>query len=104
VWEVICFAGIYCVTAVHAVLQRAGVLNSVGGAAPSGVSILDRRANYLPALTTAYSFSVISRVSTDGTVPANTTLRLTQEFNGSGANGRIQRDGNTYYTHAWRRV
>jgi microcystin-dependent protein len=104
IWEVVCFAPIYCVTAVHGVIQRGGVLNSSGGAAPAGVAIVDRRTNNLPALTTGYSYSVATRLTTDATVPANTTLRLTQEFNGAGANGRILRDGSYYFTHAWRRV
>jgi microcystin-dependent protein len=103
-WEVTMFAGIYCVTAVHGVNQRGSAQSQAGGALPSGVTIGQRQVNNLPALTVAYAFSCVGRIYTDATVPANTTLRLIQEFNGAGANGRLLRDGNAYFIQAWRRV
>jgi hypothetical protein len=104
-WEVVGTVGIQCVTAVHAVSQRMGLRDNAG-AAVSGAYAFAR--NSLVAIVptvinVTHTSTCIARFFTDGTVPAGTVIRLVQEFQGSGANGRLVRDGTYYQSWAWRR-
>lgn len=106
IWEITAQAGIRCVTAVHAITHRIAIQSSVGGATPSGVTLPGLRYNVIqpPVITTNFGSMVVARLKTDATVPDGTTLRVTQEFNGAGANGRALRDGVAFGADAWRRV
>jgi hypothetical protein len=107
-WEIIATAGLYCVTAAHVVFARLNLRDSAGAAIGPGYPFPRSPVIVnIPAVTggtVSVSSLLAGRMATDGTVPPNTTIRLVQEFNGSGANGRVIRDGTYYQTWAWRRV
>jgi hypothetical protein len=106
-WELVGTAGLYCVTAAHVVSARMGVRDSAGLALGAAYAF-DRNPAVvnLPGVSNVPQVSsvAVARLTTDGTVPAGTTIRVVQEFLGTGANGRVIRDGTYYQTWAWRRV
>jgi len=105
IWELAATAGIQCVSAVHGLTQRFGVRDNTGAALGAAYAFSRNPAVVYqpPVIGVTYTYSLAGRLVTDGTVPANTTIRLVQEFYGSGANGRVIRDGTYYQTWAWRR-
>lgn len=107
VWECVGTAAVQCVTAVHGVVARMGVRDNAGAAVSGAVYSQARNTVvviYPPVINTNVTPVVHMRLITDGTVPANTTIRLVQEFQGAGANGRVARDGTYYQSWAWRRI
>jgi hypothetical protein len=104
IWEITACAAQRCVTAVH-LISHAITFRDASGAALSAAYNQAGRVSQMqpPAITQNYTDLIIGRLATDGTVPANTTVRIQQQFNGGGANGRVLRDGTYYWVQAWRR-
>jgi hypothetical protein len=104
IWELSGLAAVRCVTSTHKFAHRFTIRDNAGAAVGAGVTLSPQYAVHQPVvITDNFGYVLPGRLRTDGTVAPNTTLRLQQEFNGTGANGRVLRDGNQYYTQAWRR-
>lgn len=105
VWEVIVECGYMCVTAAHPLYHGVTFRDAAGGALSAAFGRLERSTLGQPSnITNWFTDLCVARLTTDGTVPANTTVRIQQQFNGIGANGRVLRDGTYYWVQAWRRV
>jgi hypothetical protein len=105
-WELSSIAGVYTVTAVGNISNRIIALTAAGAASPPGVTYPNVVVQYQPpdTTTTARGLLNFNRLKTDATVVPGTVLRITQEFYGGNANGRVLRDGTYYRMNAWRRV
>lgn len=105
-WECMGTAAVQNVTAAHQIRASMLALNSSGGALGAGYGWA-RGPSYAfvgPLSPSLYTSLIQGRFITDSSVPPNTTVRLTQQFYGDGANGRLIRDGTYYQTWGWRRI
>lgn len=104
-WELTAQSPYRCVTAVHPIFHRIGTRDAAGAALGAGYTGVARASIQQPtAITLNFTDIIMGRIFTDGSVSAGTTLRIVQEYNGQGANGRVLRDGSYYWVQAWRRA
>lgn len=107
IWELVGTANVRCVTATHNITSRIGVRTSANVAiaigTPGAILVVGTSTAFQPpVITTNFSMVCFGRITTDATVAPNTDLWIGQEFNGSGANGRVLRDGNYFASKASR--
>lgn len=103
VWQCFCSCAYRCATTAHPLYHAPTFRDSTGAALSGAYGRLERSTLGQPAnVTQNFTDICIGRLTTDGTVPANTTVRVQQQFNGIGANGRVLRDGGYYWVQAWR--
>lgn len=102
-WMVLAECAYRCVTTAHPLYHAVTFRDTSGVALGAGYTKRETATLGQPANTTNnFTDICVARLITDGTIAPGTTVRVQQQFNGIGANGRVLRDGTYYNIHAWR--